>query len=113
MGCDYYIFKILKIYYSKNDFLEIELGKIRGYYDDSESGWDEDANSDDDDETFKNYLKYILTPKMKPITIYDSNGFCKSSFESKYKIHVENEIIKNGKKWSDITKIIKVETRSN
>jgi hypothetical protein len=50
---------------------------------------------------------------MKPITIYDSNGFCKSSFEAKYKNHVDNEIIKNDKKWSDITKIIKVETRSD
>jgi hypothetical protein len=111
MGCDYYILKVLKIYFSKNDVLEIELARIREYYSDFDAGWDEDVDSENYEVTSKEYDIYTLTPKMKPIIIYSDSSFGKLSFETKYKNIIENEIVKNGKKWSDITKVIKVEER--
>jgi len=48
MGCDYYIIKLLRIYYndSGNDYLEIEIDRERGYFDDFQ--FDEDADDYDD-----------------------------------------------------------------
>ena len=43
--------------------------------------------------------------------IYINNSFNKVNSETKYKILIENEINKSGKKWCEITKIIKVEDR--
>jgi len=48
---------------------------------------------------------------MNPIIIYTNNSFNKVIFEKKYKTLIENEINKYGKKWCEITKIIKVEDR--
>ena len=107
MGCDYYILKILHIYYNDNDYLEVEIDRERGYYDDLQ--FDEDA--DDYDEKIHEYMKEVLIPKFGPVTIYNNNAFNKSSCESKYKTLVEIEISKFGKEWSEITKIIKVEER--
>jgi hypothetical protein len=107
MGCDYYILKLLRIYHSENEYLEIELDRERGYYDDIP--FDEDA--DDYEDKLNEYIEQILTPKMSPITIYANNSFNKSSCESIYKGLVENEISKLNMQWGDITKIIKVEER--
>ena len=57
------------------------------------------------------YIKDCLIPKMKPIIIYSNNSFNKVNSETKYKILIENEINNYGKKWCEITKIIKVEDR--
>ena len=54
---------------------------------------------------------YILTPKMKPVSIYNNCKFKSLSFETKYKHFVENELNRYNKVWSEITKIIKVEER--
>jgi hypothetical protein len=107
MGCDYYILKLLQIYYNDNDFLEIELDRERGYYDDFQ--FDEDA--DDYDEKINEHIQQILIPKVDPIIIYKNNAFNKSSCESKYKTLVENKLKKYDKKWEEIIKIIKVEER--
>jgi hypothetical protein len=107
MGCDYYILKLLRIYYNDNDYLELEIDRVRGYYNDAD--FDEDA--DDYEEWLNEHIKQMLTPKIAPIVIYNNNRFNKSSCESKYKMLVENEINKCGKTWSDVTKIIKVEER--
>jgi hypothetical protein len=112
MGCDYYIIKFLHIHYNdinndSNDYLEIELDRQRCYYD--EYQFDEDA--EDFEEQLNAYIEYILQPKVDPIIIYFNGNFNKSSCESKYKTLIENEIAKIDKKWSDITKIIKVEKR--
>ena len=48
---------------------------------------------------------------MKPIIIYTNNSLNKVTSEIKYKILIENEINKYGKKWCEITNIIKVEER--
>jgi hypothetical protein len=106
MGCDYYIVKYLNIYYNDIDYLVVELERERGYY---IFQYDEDFN--DYDDKINEYIKDCLTPKMKPIIIYSNNSFNKVNSETKYKILIENEINNYGKKWCEITKIIKVEDR--
>lgn len=100
MGCDYFILKLLHIYYNNSEYLEIELDRQRGYYDD-----------DEDEENINKYIEHTLTPKTEDIVIYSNNNFNKPSLEEKYKILVENKIRKYRKKWCEITKIIKVEER--
>lgn len=107
MGCDYYIIKNLHVYYNDNDYLEIELERLRMYYDED----DYDPDEEDYEKKINEYIKNTLTPKMKPIVIYDNNNFRNLSLEEKYKALVENEINKVDKKWCEITKIMKVEHR--
>jgi hypothetical protein len=106
MGCDYYILKVLRIYYTETDYLEVELTRERGYY---------YYQFDEDEEHYENkvseYINDILTPKMKPILLYDNNNFIQLSFETKYKTIIDNEINKNNMRWGDIHKIVKVEER--
>jgi len=107
MGCDYYILKLLRVFYKDNEYLEFELEREKGYYDDYQ--FDEDA--DDFDEKLNEHIAMALTIKMDPITIYTNGRFNKSSCESKYKTLVENELIRYDKNWSDVIKIIKLEVR--
>jgi hypothetical protein len=111
MGCDYYIIKVLHIYYRVNEnednYLEVEINRERCYYDDYQ--FDED--SDDYDDNLNKYIEDLLLPKAVPIVIYNNNKFNKSSCECKYKTLVENEVAKYGKKWCEVTKIVKVEKR--
>ena len=107
MGCDYYIVKLLHIYYNDDDqVVTIELERQRGYY-----HYDYDEDEDDYESKVDEYIKYVLTPEMNPINIYTNCEFNKPLFETKYKTLVENKLSTNGKKWSEITKIIKVEER--
>lgn len=109
MGCDYYIIKLLRIYYndSGNDYLEIEIDRERAYFDDYQ--FDEDA--DDYEDKLNDHIKEVLTPKVAPIVIYGNNSFNKLSCELKYKTRLENEINKDDKNWTDVKKIVKVEER--
>jgi chromosomal replication initiation ATPase DnaA len=107
MGCDYFIIKLLRIYYKDNEYLEIELDRERGYYDDLQ--FDEDA--DDFEDKLNNYIEQILIPKVDPITIYVNNQFNKSSCESKYKPLIESAIKNYNVSWSEIKQVIKVEVR--
>jgi hypothetical protein len=86
--------------------LVFELEKERGYY-----NFQYDEDSDDYDDKINEYIKYCLTSEMKPIIIYCNNSFNKVNSETKYKILIENEINNYGKKWCEITKIIKVKQR--
>jgi chromosomal replication initiation ATPase DnaA len=108
MGCDYFIIKLLRIYYKDNEYLEIELEREKGYYDDYYQ-FDEDA--DDFEEKINNYIEQLLTPKVDPITIYVNKQFNKSSCESKYKPLVESAIKNYDIDWGDIIKVMKVEVR--
>jgi hypothetical protein len=114
MGCDYYIYKYLKIKFQNNLPLYIQLEKDIGYF-----NFNED-DDDDDDEYDKNYTKYvkdILTPNMKPIIIYEKNQFVNSKLEKKYKILIEEELKSYNKshenkiEWNDILDIKKIEIR--
>ena len=109
MGCDYYIVKYLCIYFNDkdNDVLNFEIERERGYFGDHLGDEDEDDYEKKRDE----YLKNVLTPQTKPITIYNNGVFNKPMSETKYKSIIEGLIRDSGKKWSEITKIIKEEGR--
>ncbi len=109
MGCDYYIDKDLHIYdYDNKMFSSINLEHERGYYwfisalDEDEDGYDTELTQ---------YIKKTLEPNMKPIVIYSNNTFYKPSFENKYKIIIENELMIFNKTWNDVNKILKIENR--
>lgn len=108
MGCDYYIVKCLNIYYNDNDddYYIIKLEITNGYY---YLNYDEDEI--DYTDKMNEYIKNCLIPKSKPIIIYANNCFNKENYEIKYKTLIENKINEHGKKWCDITKIIKDEYR--
>ena len=106
MGCDYYILKVLHIYYNDNDYLEFELDRERCYY-----FYSYDSDEENYDNKVNEYIKDILTPKMKPIILYSNNNFTNSLFETKYKTIIDNEINKNNMQWCHIHKIMKVEKR--
>ena len=101
MGCDYYITKVLRIYFG-DDYLSFVIERERGYY---FSIYDEDEDYETEKEE---YIKQCLTPKMEPIIIYD-NKF-NTTYETKYNI-VEDLLKDCCKIFSDVTKIIKVEVR--
>ena len=107
MGCDYYILKVLHIYYNDNDHLDIELDRERGYYDDRQF----DPDEEDYEKKLNEYIEQTLMPKFDPILIYSNGIFKKSSCKSKYETLVENKINKHGKNWREIKKIVKVEER--
>lgn len=106
MGCDFYISKVLYIYYNDNNYLNIEIDLDRGYY-----NFNYDEDEEDYEKKVNGYIIDRLTPKMKPIIIYNNNKFNNASLEIKYKSIIEKEINKYDKKWSDIIKIVKVEER--
>ena len=105
MGCDYYITKVLNIYCENDDYLRFVIDREKRYY---------HYVYDSDDEAYETevneYIKKCLTPQTEPIVLFN-NKFIKSNYETKYKSIVERFIKDCGKKFSDITKIIKVEQR--
>lgn len=106
MGCDYYIAKVLYIYYKNNDYLPIELYRDGGDY-----LFDFDIDDIDYEKKISEYKDNILTSRFDPIIIYDNYNFRNNTFENKYKLLIEKHITKYNIKWSDIRKIIKVEER--
>ena len=106
MGCDYYIVKVLRVYFNDIEYISIELNRNKGYY-----YYDFDEDEEDYDKKVIDHINKCLTPQMVPIILYDNNSFKNVLYETKYKLFVQNEIIKYHKKWSDIIKIIKVERR--
>ena len=92
---------ILKIRYKASEEEEAVV-EVEVEYDEDEEDYQEKMNE---------YIKITLTPRMKPILIYNNNSFNTSTFEIKYKTTVENELHDYDKKWSEITKIVKVEVR--
>jgi hypothetical protein len=108
MGCDYYITKVLQMYYNENECLEFEVERQKGYY--YYDNYDEDE--DNYEKMIDAYKKDILTPQINPIIIYINGKFNKPSTEEKYKTLIDCEIkYCINKTWSDITKIIKIEKR--
>ena len=106
MGCDYYIAKVLYVYYNDMDYLLIELSRETGdYY------YDFDEDEKDYEKKVNDYKREMLIPQTLPILVYHNDIFLESSYENKYKRLVEQEISIYHKKWNDIIKIIKVEER--
>ena len=108
MGCDYYIYKYLYIYYLNENIPSlIELSKEYGYF--------YYPNLDSDDEEYEKinqkYINEQLKPSMKPITIYENGIFISEYIESKYKSQIQKELNSTQKKWEDIKIVSKKEVR--
>ena len=70
--------------------------------------YDDDELPEDADHRAKEYVKWMLDPKVKPILIYEkTQGFVRPVLETKYKELVEQHICE----WNTIQKIEKVECR--
>jgi len=112
MGCDYYIIKSLRITFQDIPPLYIQVEQSRG---DFFFNLDEDEH--DYEEQYEEYIKDVLTPEMKPITIYENNKFINSRLENKYKSSIQGEIDMYNKSHEtrvdleDVLDIIKMETR--
>lgn len=114
MGCDYYIYKYLKIKFSSIYILPlyIELEKERGYF-----NFHLDEDDDEYDKKYKKYVQETLTPNMLPIIIYEKNQFVNSKLENKYKLFIQEELnnynrrYENKIEWNDILDIVKIEIR--
>jgi chromosomal replication initiation ATPase DnaA len=100
MGCDYYIVKVLHIYYNETDYLEFEINRKREYY-----YYEYDSDEEDYEDKVNEYKKNILTPVMKPIILYTDNGFIKPSFEEKYKDILEEIVDDYDKKCAKSQKL--------
>ena len=115
MGCDYYIYKYLKINFHNLNFfplliqIECEDGYYYPYYLD-----EDDPNYENE---YTNYIEKQLSFTMKPIIIYEQNQFLNSKLEGKYKKRIDdelnryNEIHEDKIEWKDIIDIKKIETR--
>jgi len=110
MGCDYYILKKLHIYYNENEneYLDIKVKTERGYFQDDGMIDSDDENAD---QQVSEYIRYILTPKMKPIILYDGTQWNKPETESKYKTIIEQSLKEHKIYMTSVIKIVKVEER--
>jgi len=98
---------ILNIYYNETEHLHLVINATTGYF---------HYYGDEDDIMYEAGIieerKRCLTVRKRPILIYvKETGFCKPLCEEKYKVNVENYILKYGKTWEDVMKIIKVEKK--
>lgn len=112
MGCDFYIVKVLQVYYNTAngaDEFEIEVDRQRGYFDYENDNFDEDEENYE--EKLAEYKHGVLTPCIQPIYIYSNKAFNKPLSEYKYKELVEAELSNRGIKWSALNQIIKIELR--
>lgn len=109
MSITYYISKILQICYNDNEtdyssiVIERTACRCRLY------------RIDEDDENYEQKIDEFIKKDTygllcDPIIIYNNNQFNKPLTEQKYKGKIECELFVKGKQWSDITRIVKVET---
>ena len=94
-------------------YLLIELETDKGYF-----NFNLDEDDPNYDEEYKKYVKESLTPKMKPIIIYEKSKFTNNILENKYMMCIQKELDiynknnKNNKgKWENILDIQKIELR--
>ena len=102
MGCDYYIYTYLYIYFeNKKSNIPILLNCEKGYV----------YNSDEmSKEEYERQFELQLEPHMH-ILVYSNNKFEKPNYEMKYKELVEKQLKKINKTWENISIIKIVENR--
>jgi hypothetical protein len=106
MGCDYYIYKILRIYYVNEPFRsDIELSREPGYYYDSFIDEDE---SNYESQIEEHYSQQHV-PLMRPILVYINNSFTSNKLENKYNKTIEERIFNDKQQFKNIIKILKIE----
>jgi hypothetical protein len=114
MGCDYYIYKVLRIHFlcvkgESEGVVELQVDRQRGYFEDH--AYDEDADDAQIQAYMKAYVECTMTPKLDPIVIFSSRQWKTELLEHKYEALVAAELRNQSKTWSDVVKIVKVETR--
>ena len=106
----FYIVTKLRVYYGgeDSDTFDVVLDKeVHAFCPDRDVDPDDSNYEEKVDLVRKRYLAVYT----KPITIYEDQQFNKPLCEAKYKPLVQNLASKNGKKWEDIVKIVKMEER--
>ena len=98
MGCDFYIYNYLYVYFGTS-YIPIFINYKKGYFSDY-GDYDDDEDEDEAD----------LIPK-KPILIYSVNNFVNWNYEEEYTKLVQDKLETIGKKWENITTIKKIEKR--
>ena len=122
MGCDYYIYKSLRIEHINGSSI-IEFPSIRGYYGDFDYDQpDSDYDSDSDIHSYKSgefekiynlYRQLVLKPR-QPLLIFDDGLFVKDFYKDKYFDIILEKIKASGKyltHMQEIYKIFKCEKR--
>ena len=94
MGCDFYIYTYLYVYFQDmTSYIPIFIKCKRGYFN------DDDDNDDD------------LIPN-KPILIYSAtNNFVNRNYNEKYKEIIQEKLDYCHQKWENVIKIKKIEKR--
>ena len=102
MGCDFYIYTYLYVYFeNKLSNIPIQLNCEKCFFYDSPYITEEDYEEDIDRQ---------LIPR-EPILIFANNKFENSTFEIKYKEIIQRQLNKIDKKWENISIIQIVENR--
>jgi hypothetical protein len=107
MGCDFYIYKSLKVYYKDNSFDFMDIEKERGYFYFPEI----DNDNIEYEKKRSEIISEQLQPRIKPIIIYQNNSFINVNYESKYKEFIFIKLVSYNKTWEDIMNIEKIEYR--
>ena len=104
MGCDFYIYTYLYVFFeNKMSNIPILLNSEKCYFYDS-------GNNEMSEEEYEEELERQLEPR-KSILVYSNNHFEKPNYEMKYKEIVENRLKTIDKTWENISIIKIVERR--
>lgn len=102
MGCDFYNYTYLYIYFeNKLSNIPILLNCEKCYF---------YVSDDASEEEYEQEIEKQLTPR-KPINIYTNNHFVNTIYEIKYKEIIQRQLNKIDKNWENISNIKIIETR--
>ena len=104
----FYELSLLRVYYRGEDTYYLDLVLDKKVFKFCHDVDPDDSNYEEIVEKFRNMR---LTVYKQPITIYETPNFNKPLCEEKYRNLVQDLTTKNGKKWEDIVKIVKMEER--
>jgi len=102
MGCDFYIYTYLYVYFeNKLSNIPILLNSEKCYFYVSDNASEQE---------YEEEVERQLTPH-EPILIYSNNTFEKPNYEIKYKEIIQKRLNKIDKNWENISNIQIIETR--
>jgi uncharacterized membrane protein YgaE (UPF0421/DUF939 family) len=101
MGCDFYIYTYLYVFFENKSNISIQLTCEKCYF---------YVSNNETEQEYKEEIERQLTPN-KPILIYSNNKFEKPNYEINYKEIIQRQLNKIDKKWENISKIKIVENR--
>lgn len=102
----YHELNVLRVYYNERDYLRLILNNTE---------FSRIINADEDDITYEEQViqekESHLKVLNKPIYIYIKPNFIKPLCEKKYKNDITKFLAEHGKRWDEITKIVKIEEK--